>query len=70
MSLRNEQYRSLEKTKRFLFDLCANKYRASKPGLIRHMAADCLRHYPPLDNNGRPLFANDEYGPDQPPRAA
>jgi hypothetical protein len=63
MSLRYEQYRSLQKTQAFLRDLLANEERWTKKEL-RERAYSCLRHYPSLTEKGRPMFSQDPFTED------
>ncbi len=57
MSLKNEQYRALLKTKEFLRDLMDSKKRPKRVSEINARAYGCLRHFPPLDKDGKPLFS-------------
>jgi len=68
MSLRYEQYHSLEATKEFLGDLIDRSKTPKVPMPIRERASRCLRHFPFLDENGKPTFSKDEFGPDSPPK--
>jgi hypothetical protein len=63
MSLRYEQYWSLKKTHAFLQELILMRGRISLPEL-RRRALSCLRHYPPLHENGRPDWSKDEFTKD------
>jgi hypothetical protein len=58
MSLRYEQYSSLKQTKDFLRELLQKNMPRSemKKKIIR-----ALRHYPPLDEKGKPMFSQDEF---------
>lgn len=60
MSLKSEQYYSLLKTKNFLYDLLDTKKRPKTVKEFRKRAADCLRHFPILDDNGKPIFSKDD----------
>lgn len=66
MSLRNEQYRSLKRTHAFLCALLCREFKRV-PSAVRDEAVRCLRHYPFLDEHGKPMFSNDPFGPDEPP---
>lgn len=57
MSLRYEQYWSLKKTKEFLSELLL---KAKPRSEIKKRIRECLRHYPPLDERGKPYFSKDE----------
>ena len=66
MSLRYEQYRSLERTRDFLRELLPpGADRRAKT--LREKAYRCLRHFPPLMEGGAPMFSMDDFGPDIPP---
>ena len=67
MSLREEQYRSLKKTRNFLRDLLNPSQTPRVPSKVREQASRCLRHYPFLDEYGKPMFSRDDFGPDEPP---
>ena len=64
MSLRNEQYRSLKQSKEFL-RLLLTKDRPKLVRDIKEQAYRCLRHFPGLDDNGKPMFSRDPFGPDE-----
>lgn len=57
MSLKHEQYNSLIYTRDFLYDLLDPKKRPKKQSEIKDRVRRCLRHYPPLDENGQPIFS-------------
>ena len=62
MSLRFEQENALIITREFLFDLLET---SKRPKTVKEMKARtrrCLRHYPPLEENGSPIFSNDYFG--------
>jgi hypothetical protein len=67
MSLRAEQYYALRKTQAFLRDLLYKETRPKKAGELKERAYSCLRHFPYLDDNGKPMFSLDDFGPDEPP---
>jgi len=58
MSLRYEQYRALKMTREFLHELMLSKKPIRKKEL-REGIRRCLRHYPFLEKNGKPMFSND-----------
>lgn len=60
MSLRYEQYNSLKITRDFLIDLLNSKKRPKTVKETRERASRCLRHFPPLGYNGKPLFSKDD----------
>jgi hypothetical protein len=64
MSLRSEQYYALKKTQDFLRDLLFTDTRPKKVSELKARAHSCLRHYPFLDNDGKPMFSRDGFGPD------
>jgi hypothetical protein len=50
MTLPNERFRAISKTRHFLGALCDPKRTPGVPVLIRDEAAKCLKHFPtPLD---------------------
>lgn len=60
MSLRYEQENALLKTRDFLRRLLTT----DRPKTISELKAEalsCLRHFPPLDENGRPIFSRDKF---------
>ena len=66
MSLRAEQYRALKRTRELLSRLMI----PGEPGVsphIRKQARDCAKHFPLLDDHGKPMFSKDGFGPDEPP---
>jgi hypothetical protein len=64
MSLRHEQYHALKKTQDFLRDLLFTDTRPKKVSELKARAHSCLRHFPFLDDDGKPLFSKDGFGPD------
>lgn len=60
MSLRREQYYSLKITKEFLRELLFKKGYINKTKLRKDIRR-CLRHFPFLDENGKPLFSKDNW---------
>jgi hypothetical protein len=67
MSLRREQYWALKKTQAFLRDLLFSETRPKKVSELKERAYRCLKHFPFLDDDGRPMFSRDGFGPDEPP---
>ena len=67
MSLRYEQYHALKKTQAFLRDLLFTETRPKKASELKERAHRCLRHFPCLDDDGKPMFSQDGFGPDEPP---
>jgi hypothetical protein len=67
MSLRREQYWALKKTQDFLRDLLFADSRPKTVKELKHRASACLRHFPFLDDDGKPMFSRDGFGPDEPP---
>ena len=61
MSLRYEQEASLLITREFLLDLLNTGTRPKTVKQLKERAKRCLRHYPPLDVDGSPIFSNDEF---------
>ncbi len=57
MSLKKEQYRALSITRDLLRDLLTvDKYPKTKKEM-RARAYLCLKHYPYLDDDGKPMFS-------------
>jgi hypothetical protein len=67
VSLRNEQYRALQRTKAFLWELLDPQKRPKTVAEMRHNVRACTKHFPPLDEHGKPHFSRDPFGPDEPP---
>ena len=65
MSLRNEQYKSLIRTREFLRSLLTTETRPKTVKELKEKAYRCLRHFPTLDEHGKPLFSQDPFGPDE-----
>ena len=57
MSLKHEQYNSLKYTQEFLYDLLDPKKQPKSQKEMKDRVRRCLRHYPMLDENGRPHFS-------------
>ena len=64
MSLRDEQYRALARTRGFLVTLLdpSIKYKTSE---LRREAAACLKHFPPLSTEGEPMWSRDHFTEDK-----
>ena len=60
MSLRYEQYNALKLSKEFLTVLLRHPKKE-----IRDKAYNCLRHFPRLEESGKPQFSKDEFTPDK-----
>ena len=67
MSLRYEQHWALRKTRNLLHDLLDPVKRPKTAAALKQRALDCLRHFPPLMEDGTPMWSNDDW---QPPRSA
>ena len=61
MSLRYEQHRALKMTREFLHEIIVSKEPLRKKAL-REKAYSCLRHFPFLDEKGKPIFSEDNFG--------
>jgi len=61
MSLRFEQFNSLRKTRNFLRDLLTTSDYPKTKKEMRARAYSCLRHYPFLYEDGRPMFSGDPF---------
>lgn len=59
MSLREEQYRALLKTRDFLRDLLTTEKYPKTKKEMRMLVCSCLKHFPRLDFDGRPIFSTD-----------
>jgi hypothetical protein len=59
MSLRCEQYRALHTTREFLTELMCSPRMSQKE--LKEKARRCARHFPPLMENGEPMFSNDNF---------
>lgn len=57
MSLKNEQYNSLKMTHEFLMKILLIKSKNLRLSDMKEEASRCLRHYPFLDQNGKPIFS-------------
>jgi hypothetical protein len=64
MSLRAEQYRALKRTRQFLFNVMRPSETPRVPGFVRKEAGACIKHFPFLDEHGKPQFSKDPFGPD------
>lgn len=58
MSLRFEQYNSLKQTKEFFYKLLT-KDRPKKVKELKEEVLICLRHFPPLKEDGEPIFSKE-----------
>lgn len=61
MSLKYEQYNSLKETRNFLRDLLDPKLAPKTRKEMKIRVSRCLRHYPFLEENGKPIFSNDNF---------
>lgn len=61
MSLRYEQYRSLHRTRQFLLKILETPHKQWTSKELKQQASDCLRHYPILNVQGKPLFSQDDF---------
>jgi hypothetical protein len=57
MSLKREQYQALQRSRQLLYELLDSKTRPKRVSELRDRVARCLKHFPPLDENGEPLFS-------------
>jgi len=64
MSLRYEQYNALKITKEFLFELIDVHSRPKTISEMQSKAIHCLRHFPQLEESGKPIFSQDEFTKD------
>ncbi len=68
MSLRREQYFSLKLGRALLADLLDPRATPRVPRPVRDRASRALKHFPALDDNGKPIFSRDQFGPDEAPQ--
>jgi hypothetical protein len=61
MSLKHQQFESLKRTKDFMYSLLDPKKRPKTVKEMKDMVSRCLRHYPPLKEDGEPMFSNDNF---------
>lgn len=61
MSLRAEQQYSLFKTQKFLRDLMHHSTRPKTVKEMRDRAYSCLKHFPFLDERGKPIWSRDGF---------
>lgn len=64
MSLRYEQYNALKMTEGFLRMLFDPKHRPKTITELKENASRCLRHFPPLEESGKPIFSKDDFTKD------
>lgn len=67
MSLRFEQYWALRKTRDFLYDLLDPQKRPKTVAEMRQRVRSCSKHFPILEESGKPIWSYDDFGPDEPP---
>lgn len=63
MSLRQEQYWAIQRTRDFLRELLRWKGYMNKKE-VRERAYRCLKHFPFLHENGQPMWSKDEFTKD------
>lgn len=68
MSLRFEQYWALRKTRDFLWDLMDPQKRPKTVAEMRQRVRSCTKHFPFLEESGKPIWSQDDFGPDDPPQ--
>lgn len=64
MSLRYEQYNSLKITREYLRDLLDSKKRPQTVFETKERAYNCLKHFPFLEESGKPIFSKDNFSKD------
>ena len=69
MSLRYEQYRSLQMTQQLMFDLLKPRFRPKTIKELRIRVLRCIRHFPFLDTYGKPMFSTDNFALPVPPES-
>lgn len=60
MSIRIEQFRSLLYTRKLLVEWLDPKLRPKGVEQMKVRVLQALRHFPPLEENGRPIFSKDD----------
>jgi len=60
MSLKYEQYRALKMSRDFMRGKCPKTVKEWNEKTSR-----CLRHFPFLEESGKPVFSNDNYNDNQ-----
>lgn len=61
MSLRYEQYRALSMSRDFLRSILRLESDNNQITSLKERARDCLRHFPVMHEDGRPIFSRDEF---------
>jgi hypothetical protein len=61
MSLKHEQLRALFYTRELLHDLLHPSTRPKTVAETKARVKRCLRHFPPLDRTGAPMFSHDDF---------
>ena len=61
MSLKFEQRRALLKARDLLRDLLNPQKRPKTVKELRQRVSSAVRHFPPLDERGEPLWSQDEF---------
>lgn len=64
MSLRDEQYNSLKRTRDFLRDLLTTQGYPETKRKMRDRVHHCLRHFPFLYESGEPMWSKDSFTKD------
>jgi hypothetical protein len=64
MSLKYEQHNALLMTRELLFDLQTPGTRPKTVKELKERVRRCLRHFPPLDKDGSPMFSQDNFTKD------
>ena len=59
MSIRAEQYHSLKYVRELLMDCLDPKKRPKSQEAMKQRIFQALRHFPPLEENGKPIFSKD-----------
>lgn len=61
MSLRYEQERALLMARELLADLITKPQRLLVRSVVRQRAASALKHYPLLEESGKPIWSQDDF---------
>jgi hypothetical protein len=61
MSLRYEQRRALLKARELLWDMLDRNKRPKTMKELRMRVCSAMRHFPPLDERGEPIWSQDNF---------
>ena len=61
MSIRYEQRRALSKARELLWDMLDRNKRPKTMKELRMRVCSAMRHFPPLDERGEPIWSQDNF---------